>query len=166
MELPEAIKTAFAVFAEHQHSDDESLQQALVNAGISPGLATKLLEFMPLAFGRVFLDGMGIKFEDYYLRQNPRTKENQKKKLSDEVVYRESFEVASFLFTKKVAGEVFKAVAFRSSEFKGVNNAMNDGSQPENLVMSLPIMLWDEEVDAPPHDAKPQQSKNRWHFWK
>jgi hypothetical protein len=166
MEILEAIQIALPVFVEHKDSDIDLLGQALEDAGVSSVLTTKLLEFMPLAFGRVFMDGMGIRFEDYYLRHNSKTKKNQKKMLCDELVYRESFEVASFIIAQKMAGEAFKAVAFRSSELAAVNDLLNKGSQPGNLLMSPPVMLGDEEINAKPNDSKPENSGNRWRFWK
>lgn len=165
MEILESIKTAAPIFAEHKDSDWEVLEQALVNAGISPPLTTRLIEFMPLAFARALLEGMGIAFEEYYVRHDPQTNRNQHTKLADETVYRESFEAASSIMAQKLAGDAFMAVALRSSELAAVNDALNNGSKPEDLVMSPPVMLWDEGAGAHPEAPKSQQAKNRWRFW-
>ncbi|MGI8554790.1 MAG: DUF6585 family protein [Pyrinomonadaceae bacterium] len=74
MEVIETIKIALPVFAQHKSSDWEVLGQSLERAGIASALADKLLEFMPLAFGRVFLDGTGIRFADHFIRYDPETK--------------------------------------------------------------------------------------------
>ena len=165
MEIVEAIKIALPVFAEHKNSDWEVLENALINAGISPFLTKKLLEFMPLAFGRVFLDGMGIQFDDYYVRFDPQTERKKEMKLRDEPVYAESFWAASQIVTRQAAGEAFHAVAFRSSELHAINDALNTGSKPEDLVTASPYMQWvDDDKQAESLEAKHEKSWKR--FWK
>ena len=163
MKIVEAIKIALPVFAEHKNSDWEVLETALIGAGIEPSLTAKLLEFMPLAFGRVFLDGMGIKFAENYTRYNDLSGQSKESKLLDEPVYAESFWAASQIVEYQAAGEAFNAVAFRSSELHAVNEALNAGSKPENLVTSPPHLVWNsEETDS----MDLLQPKKKWQFWK
>lgn len=165
MEILEAIKTALPVFAEHKGSDEEALEQALLSAGIPPALTIKLLGFMPLAFARVLMGGTGIMFQDYYLRYNYQTIKDQKRKLMDEPVYRESFELASYIAARKMAGEAFKAVAFRSPELAAVNEGLRNGSRPERMIMSPLVIIWDEEIEPPAEASGQKGTKKRWRFW-
>lgn len=166
MQVIEAVKIALPVFAAYKDSDWEVLGQALKNANIPHSLADKLLEFMPLAFGRVFLEGMNIQFETFYLRYDPATKREQRRKLNDEPVYTESHWAASEIVAANAAGEAFQAVVFRSSEVHAVNNALNGGSKPENLLMSPPVLMWKSEDENPKSDSESQVTKKRWQFWK
>jgi hypothetical protein len=166
MKIVEAIKIALPVFAEHKDSDWEVLETALISAGVPASLTGKLLEFMPLAFGRVFLDGLGIKFEDYYVRYDAQINRKKEKKLADEPVYTESFWAASQIIARQAAGEAFNAVAFRSSEFLAVNNALNAGSKPEDLITAPPHLLWNSEDSEEPNSSESQKPKKKWQFWK
>ena len=118
---------------------------------------------MPLAFARAFVDDLGIEFRENYIRFDPQTNRRVSKKLMDEAVYREAFSYAFSLLAEKQTGDEFTAVVFRSSEFVAMNKAMNDGSRPEDLVSSPPVLLWDEKTDE---QGKPAHSKPKWKFWK
>jgi hypothetical protein len=164
MEILAAIQMAVPVFHEHKDSTWKTLGEALQEAGIPRTISTRLLEFMPLAFARAFVDGLGIEFGEYYIRFDSKTNRKVSKKLMDEPVYRESLNVATSLMAEQRAGDEFISVVTRSSEFVAMNKAMNDGSHPEDLVSSPPILLWDEESDN--HTDAAGQAKPRWKFWK
>jgi hypothetical protein len=162
MDILEAIQLAIPIFHEHKNSTWKTLGEALKEAGIPASVSNRLLEFMPLAFARAFVDGLGIEFGEYYIRFDPKTNKKVSKRLADEPVFTESFSYASSLIAGKQAGDEFTAVVFRSSEFVAMNKAMNDGSRPEDLVSSPPVLLWDGETDE---QAKPASSKPKWKFW-
>lgn len=145
METLEAIKIALPLFAEYKNSDWKALVQALENTDIPLSLTDRLLEFMPLAFGRVFMDEMGVEFKDYYIRYDANTKRQQQKKLNDSPIYKDCFEVASHIVSRNMAGEAFTAVAFRSAELLAVNGLLNKGSKLNNVVLTPPYLQWLEE---------------------
>jgi hypothetical protein len=164
MEILVAVQKAVPVFHEHKDSTWKTLGEALEEAGIPKTISTRLLEFMPLAFARAFVDGLGIEFGEYYIRFDSKTNRKVSKKLMDEPVYSESLSFATSLMAEQRAGDEFISVVIRSSEFVAMNKAMNDGSHPEDLVSSPPILLWDEESDNRTDAAG--QAKSRWKFWK
>jgi hypothetical protein len=166
MEILSAIKLALPVFYEHKDSTWKTLGDGLTEAGIQAALAKGLLEFMPLAFGRAFVDGMGIEFGEYYIRFNPKTNKKVSKRLDEEPVYCEAFALATSMMDEQQAGDEFMSVVFRSSEFVAMNKALNDGSHPEDLVASPPVLLWDEESGKQSLDGEQGISKSKWKFWK
>lgn len=166
MDILAAVQLAVPVFHAHKNSTWKTLGDALQEAGIPAVISNRLLEFMPLAFARVFLDGLGIEFGDYYIRFDSKTNRKVSKKLVDEPIYRESFTVASTLVAEQKAGDEFISVVARSSEFVAMNKAMNDGSRPEDLVSSPPVLLWDEESENQIAAAGQGQTKSKWKFWK
>jgi hypothetical protein len=163
MEAKEAIEAALPVFEKHKNSEDDVVEQALKSAGIPSQTAVRLVEFMPLAFGRVFMDGMGITFEENYIRLNRKTKQEKRGKLADEKFYTESLSFARQIVGQQTYSKAFQAVALRSAEVNAVNNALNNGSKPENLVLSSPVFLWEEENQNDVSESK--QSKSWWRFW-
>jgi hypothetical protein len=166
MEILVAVQMAVPVFHAHKNSTWKTLGDALQEAGIPKAISNRLLEFMPLAFARVFLDGLGIEFGEYYIRFDSKTNRKISKKLVDEPVYRDSLSFASALIAEQNAGDEFISVVSRSSEFVAMNKAMNDGSRPEDLVSSPPVLLWDEETDNQTDAAGQGQTKSKWKFWK
>jgi hypothetical protein len=166
MDIFEAIQLAIPVFHEHKDSTWKTLGEALKEAGIPAILANRLLEFMPLAFGRAFVDGMGIEFGEYYIRFNPKTNKKVSKRLAEEPVYTQSFAAATSLMTQKQAGDEVMSVIVRSSEFTAMNKALNDGSHVKDLVASPPVLLWDEEASDQAGDGETTRSKSKWKFWK
>jgi hypothetical protein len=164
MEILAAVELAVPVFHAHKNSTWKTLGDALQEAGIPKAISNRLLEFMPLAFARVFLDGLGIEFGEYYIRFDSKTNRKISKKLVDEPVYRESFAFASSLLAEQKAGDELISIVSRSSEFVAMNKAMNDGSRPEDLISSPPVLLWDEETENQIDAAG--QTKSKWKFWK
>jgi hypothetical protein len=164
MEILAAVELAVPVFHAHKNSTWKTLGDALQEAGIPKAISNRLLEFMPLAFARVFLDGLGIEFGEYYIRFDSKTNRKISKKLVDEPAYRESFAFASSLIAEQKAGDELISIVGRSSEFVAMNKAMNDGSRPEDLISSPPVLLWDEETENQIDAAG--QTKSKWKFWK
>lgn len=137
----EAMMLSIPVFPECIDAEPLELKEALVKAGIAPSLAEELLQFMPLAFARAYMNGAGIKFADYYIRLNPQTKEEIQKRLDDEPVYRDSLEVAFHIINNNSCGEAFTAIVFCSCELIVLNKLLTKGSKPEDIVIGPPILF-------------------------
>lgn len=166
MEIRAAVQIAVGVFHEHKASTWKTLGEALQEAGIPKALSNRLLEFMPLAFSRAMVDDLGIEFSENYVRIDSKTNRKISRMLMDEPAYSESLAFAASLVAEQKAGEEFISVVTRSSEFVAINKALNDGSRPEDLVSSPPILLWDEEDKDQSGAAGQGQNRSKWKFWK
>jgi len=62
------IAQAVEILRTQTDSSDCQLITTLVEAGFDEAQATSLIEFIPLAYSRVWLADSGVQFEDYYLR--------------------------------------------------------------------------------------------------
>lgn len=169
MEIRDAIKIALPIFAENKNSEWDFLYESLDKSNIPQKLIDRLLEFMPLAYGRVFLDGMGVKFEDYYVRYNPETKQEMRENLADNIVFKECLESAKNIVVTK--SEVFTTVALRSAEVSVVNDALKAGSNPVDLVLAPPYLQWLDETSSDKYISKNTSENNKnpkswWKFWK
>jgi hypothetical protein len=169
MDISEAIEKALVVFANHENSNDEDLEKALEKMGIPLSLAYKLSEFMPLAFGRIFMKDLGVAFQQdfvrYVISEGKIVKKHQAK-LDNEVVYKEAYKIASRMFSKRISVEEFQVVAFRSAEFRVVNEMLNKGSKPENIVLTQPYLQWREDIEEKEEFSDSNQSQSWWQFWK
>lgn len=124
---------------------EDDVYKALAEAGVPEDAAGRAYRFAQIACGRRVLDGMGIKFSDEYLcfdRNGDVTK-------SGSLRYEAHYVAATQLLTpERVGGDVFGRLALMSAEVNAVNNALNAGSKPANLVMTPACLFLEEPTDA------------------
>jgi hypothetical protein len=118
MTAREAILLAMPVFSEHARGVLSVIRAELEKAGVPRKLAAEVVEFLPLALARALLDGMGVHFEDHYVRQTARGRVVGRKLLADEPVFREGLAIAAEL---SGGGEEFIAVAGCRADYQAIN---------------------------------------------
>jgi len=128
------------VTADSQFTED-SVYAAMANANIPDREADLAYKFTQAAWGRMLLDGMGIKFADDYHCLDRNGDVVDSGKLSAEP----HFFAATSLGKSYGSQAGFKRLASMSSDFHAVNQALHAGSKPENLV-TAPLMLF---LEAP-----------------
>ncbi|BBA32060.1 hypothetical protein sS8_0091 [Methylocaldum marinum] len=132
MEHARTVELLTKICVETPGLSDEQLVQALVAHGCEPGLAVEAVRFVPVAFARQFLNGMGISFSDTYWKFSPDGTIQEQGSLSNHILYSMAYDLSPSLMSKPVISNV----AFRSPEANAVNNALNGGSQPANLKLA------------------------------
>lgn len=155
MKPGDIVQRAIDVFARNAEADFDAVRAALEAAGLSKDEAAAALEFVPLAFGRAMLNGMGIELASYYVRLDANGKEVQRKQLVQEPLFLEASMLAPLTLLRQ-GQDAFTAVAMRSSEVQAVNNALNAGADPANLQASPPMMT---------SRGTSGTSKPWWKFW-
>lgn len=168
MTVREAIVLAIPVFAARAEGGLFAIREELQRAGVPPRLAAEIVEFLPLALARALLDGMGIHFEDHYVRQTTGGRVIGQKLLTDEPVFREGLAIANEVSPD---GDAFLAVAGWSVEYRAINQAMNSGARPEDLRCAPPVVFaeYDDErrFDDTSGGVQPQaKARAWWQFWK
>jgi hypothetical protein len=150
-----AIFRAVPILAQYSDDDSGIVRIGLLRAGLSPEQTTEAVAFIPLAFGRELLTGMGVTLSDSYVQAGDGGSRVERK-LADEPVFSEALKLAPRIAAEMGQG-VFTAVALQSSELKAVNETLNQGADPASLVASSPVVLLPH---APAHDKRPW-----WKFW-
>jgi len=153
MDKGTAIHCAAPILAQYGHTDPAVLRLRLLGAGLSKAQAIAAARFIPLAFGRELLKGMGVTLTDYYVRSGAIDEE---RKLDAEPIFTAASYLASII--AKESPEIFGAVAIQSSEVQAVNAALNAGSDAKDLIASPPVVVVDK--DEPAEEAKPW-----WKVW-
>ena len=156
MNTKTALERALPILVEHAGIDLDILRLYLIRAGLSRLQTTDVVEFVPLAFGRALMDGMGVQFDDEYVRVDDAGKERLRKKLADEPMFAAALAAAPEVM-RDSGQDAFAAIAMQSSELQAVNQALNAGVSADGLIASVPVMVWSDEPPAP---AKPW-----WKFW-
>jgi hypothetical protein len=156
MDLATAIRRSAPALAERGTVDHVILAAWLVTRGLSHQQAHLAIRFVPLAFGREILEGTGVHLTDTYVRMHE-DGSTEERALKDE----KFFTAAKFLAPQLMAelgGDAFTAIVALSPEFDAVNQAMNAGSAPQDLVMSPPVVDWPDVLRNAPQ-------KPWWQFW-
>src|SRR5262245_9404879 len=148
---------------------DDSIVQSLVSGGCATDLALDVTRFVPIAFGRQVLSGVGISFPDEYWLLSTEGEVIQRDTLSGNAVYAEAIRLAP--------SSMSKAVVFRSSEVNAINSALNRGSSPTNL-RAAPVAVFTGQASeqgrrkAQAHIAAffksptpAEGNKSWWKFW-
>ena len=169
MDISEGIKKALPLYADSQIKSEEDLESAIRNAGVPVALARKILEFVPLAFGRIFLKEMNVQLRADFVRhniENGRIVEKQRRPLANEPVFREAFRIGSEMATNQETSQLFLKVAFWGAEMQAVNTMELKGAKPENLVLTEPSLQWRDENEfdeqLPEENNKILESKAAW----
>jgi hypothetical protein len=151
------ITTAVQLFlTEHDASEAELVEKIYAAIG-DRDIAERLIEFVPLAFGRVILGKMGVVLPDYFIRMLDHDKFSEQCPLAAEPIWKPALAFAKEA-EARMSKQKFWLVAYRSAEVDAATKAIQGGSDPKNLVGSPPIFTRTVPL--------PQMPKKRWQFWK
>ncbi len=156
MDVGTAIRRAVPVLAQYGTFDADLRRVWLIRNGLSRAEAEMAVRFIPLAFAREILAGTGVTLSDTYVRMRDDGTQDERA-LRDEPFYVASAYLASIIL-KEIGGDAFTAIVCLSSEFDAVNQALNAGSSPHDLIASPPVITWTAELSA----WKPRPW---WKFW-
>ncbi len=139
-----AVSLAAQIVAANPDLTDDELYDGLEAASVPPRLASRAVNFTQTAWGRVLLDGMGIGFSaDYALF------DADGNVLENGPIARERCFVAATRLCPRYQGTpAFQRLALSSADVNAVNNALQNGSSPENLVLLPPCIFAEPPTDA------------------
>lgn len=173
--LDDRLERAVGAFVQEPRPEFDI--DVLAEGGIDRKTAEDIHAFLPIAFGRLLLDRMKVVYPDEYVLINRDGGFRKDLPLWDEPVYRRAMLLApGFAFSQRY-GEAFKYVALCSAEIDAVNNALNAGSKPEDLVLGMPLVVepgTDRQtfekafrvIYAEERARHKKATKKWWQFWK
>lgn len=141
--LNEQISEAVSIFRASRNLDDKGIYEVLILKGFEHRRAARLVEFLPLAYGRFLLGKSGARFSDAYQRMLPGGV-SEERPLSSEPVWNAALTFARTESENGISVENFFAVAGRSAEFQAANQLLNKGSKLENLAFTPYLLPWPE----------------------
>ena len=148
MDAQTAVAAALPVFGATKPGEWGALRAGVARAGIPVPLAAEVVAFMPIAFARELLNGMGIDFSADYATYSPEGGTRVAGKLAEHPVYAAAAALAAGMVERQEGGDAVVAVGIWSSEFSAVNQALNAGSQPSDLVTGPPVVILDGAPSA------------------
>jgi|GEM_PF-1782772 len=135
-----AVQQSLQAFSSVPTGDWAALEAAIVRAGVPPAVAAEVVAIMPIAFGRVVLDGMGIEFSPDYATPESAAEGRAAGSLVEQPMYVGAHMMASGMMGRQAGGDALVSTALWSSEFSAVNQALNAGSNPSDLVVGPPLI--------------------------
>ena len=149
---PEAAVARLAeIVAARAEFTEDDIYAAMADASIPDLIADRAYKFTQTAWGRAFLDGMGVQFGTDYLCFNGAGEVIELGQLADQPY----FVAAARLVPQYARSPGFKSLVLMSADVSTVNSALHAGSKPENLVMGPAAFFM--EAATPAGLAKAQQ---------
>jgi hypothetical protein len=172
MSPEEAVNALVAFLSTQKEFDEEEAYAALEAAEVPAEQRQLAYQFTQIAWSRVLLDGMGIKFSPEYVLFSGEGEPVESGELETNPYYNAACAAGG----RQPPPVGLAHLAMMSAEVHAVNNALNGGSRAENLVMG-PIALFTdhpspegmERVQAHIRDAAKQAAgtvrKPWWKVW-
>lgn len=127
-----AVARLAALIAARGEFSEDAIYAALADAGIPDIVADRAYKVTQIAWGRMFLDGLGVRFSSNYLCFNGAGEVVESGLLAEEPYF-----VAAMSLARQYAHcPGFPQFALMSADVNAVNNALKAGSKPEDLVMA------------------------------
>lgn len=141
MRIEERVKGAVACMIEMAGRPDEDIGDVLALAGSTPAEVQALLAFVPMAFGRVALRELPVRFSDTAIVREHPEDDGREILLSQEEVFAIATGMAiRALDQDGLDQDQFLAVAMRSAEVHAINQAILGGADAKDLVVSPPVV--------------------------
>jgi hypothetical protein len=142
---PEAVVAHLAnLVATEDEFTEDTLYTAMSEDGIPDDLADLAFKFTQVAWGRVYLEGLGVRFSPDYLCFNGKGEVVESGHLVDQPHYAAAMRLAP---RYRDAGG-FARFALMSADVNAVNQALHAGSEPAHLVMSPAAFFLETPNDA------------------
>lgn len=139
--IEERVNGAVACMIEMAGRPDEDIGDVLARAGSAPAEVQALLAFVPMAFGRVALKDLPVRFSDTAILRESPDDEGREVRLSQEDVFAIATQLAiGALDQDGLTQDQFLAVAMRSAEVHAINQAVLEGADAQDLVVSPPVV--------------------------
>jgi hypothetical protein len=125
----DAVRLYVAVVAGAPDADDDALIETMVRCGCDRDAAARVNAMVPLAFGRLLLDRLGVALSASYLDRGAELP------LAGDHAFAAALSIAGQCDPQRV-----RDIGLRSAELAAVDKALHAGSDPTDLVLSPPAM--------------------------
>ena len=142
---PEAAVACLAeILAARAELTEDELYAAMASAGVPEPVADRAYKFTQIAWGRVLLDGLGVKFAPDYLCFDGAGEIIESGLLAEQPY----FVAAMAAARQRPPPAGLPRFAQMSADVSAVNSALNAGSRPEDLVTGPPALFMELPTQA------------------
>ncbi len=170
--MHETITTAVQILRKYPEAEDADIYERLLAAGINKHTAARLLEFLPLAYGRTMIGRSGARLCQTYHRMDEHGHLIERP-LEAQPLWHEVVAYAHADTHRGISRQEFLAIALRSAEVRALNKALNDGLKATDVVFTQPVFTNPDDhpgilLEGDQLSATPDSERKRkwWQFWK
>jgi len=164
-----AVARLVDILAARADFTEDDLYAAMADAGVPDPVADRAYKFTQIAWGRVFLDGLGVKFAPDYLCFNGRGEVIESGLLAAQPYFVAAMAAAQ----RDPPPSGLPRFAVMSADVSAINSALNAGSKPGNLVTGPSALFMEPPTEAGIETARRLLServaapakKPWWRFW-
>jgi hypothetical protein len=133
------VDAMVAFLRAHPAAADEAVAQHLTGSGLSEQQATKLIQFVPIAFTRFLYRASGVRFAPNYVVLGADGQPKAQRPIADEPAFREAWG-----HCEEAAGwpgdGYFLPIAARSGGYRALQDLVEKGSDLRDIVTGPPMM--------------------------
>lgn len=123
-------------------ADDEEVATHLKKQGLSEAQATKLIQFVPIAFTRFYLRESGVQFSKYYTLLDAKGQPKSHHLVAEAPAFNEAWQFCEELVAQKRDLEIIHPIAARSGGYQSLVKLQNEGKELNGMITGPP-MMWD-----------------------
>jgi hypothetical protein len=120
--------------------EDSEIVTRLVDNGVEPVYAKRLVEFVPIAYCRLLMANTGARFSSYFCRKFKDGNISSEQLFSSEPLWNAAVGFAKREIARGIPAAHLLFVAGRSPEFEAANKLLEKGSHLENVAFTPPIL--------------------------
>lgn len=132
-----AVVRLAEIVAPRETFTEDEIYSAMAVDGIPDAVADLAFKFTQIAWGRAFLDSLGIHFSPDYMLCNSKGEVVEQGRLEDQPYFVGAVTVLPHYARTKG----FIWLAMTSADVSAVNSALNNGSKPEDLVTGPAVLF-------------------------
>jgi len=153
----EAVRTLAVMLRTWEDFTQEDVHQRLLHTGLSARDAELTYGMTQVAWGRAFLNGLGITFAPTYVFVGAGGREIESGRLTAQPHYQTAMAIA----TSEQPFPGFLRLAMMSADVRVVNEMFNRGSNASDLMTGPPHLVLIDDVD----DTREKSRKPWWRPW-
>ncbi len=142
--MKEMIAKAVRIYRENPKMEDHNVCQRLVNEGIDPEIADRLVKFLPIAYTRTMFSTSGAMFPETFQQADKNGNLLPEQTFTSEPIWNEVLAYAQSDAKSGTSRQDLLAIASGSSEYKAVSQLQSKGENLGECLLTPPIFIHPE----------------------
>ncbi|WP_157369448.1 hypothetical protein [Zavarzinella formosa] len=135
------VESMVSLLRANPAADDESIACLLTGEGFTEQQATKLIQFVPVAFTRFLYRSRGVRFAPEYVVLGADARPVARRPVADEPAYREAWAHCEQAFGDGADDAYFIPIAARSGGYRAIQDLVREGSKLASIATGPPMMM-------------------------
>lgn len=135
------VEEAAAAFFRNPKLEDDALVSGLIAFGADPLTAERIVQFLPIAFGRLFLEPYSPNFNNEFLLRNLESGREARGRFTEDSIFQACLAVG-----RNRSRDDLSVVARISAEVNAIEKLIAEGSNPGDVVYTELVFVTHEPL--------------------